>query len=248
MERERGVVIVALPSVVEAVRAAIAQHGSLHAAAASAPNAHSFTGRSRAFVMTAGGIECVVRHYQRGGAAGRLLDDEFLNIGEPRPLRELRASAAARTRGVSTPEVVATVTYRAGAGAYYRADIATRLVPRAIDLAELSLGGSADVRVRCAGWTAAGALLRQMFAAGLRHADLNLRNMLITGTAEGSAAATLLDLDRAVVGDRAVSDVAGRRMLERLHRSRRKLESVYGERVTAAELAAFAAALAGVDA
>ncbi|HSJ05211.1 MAG TPA: hypothetical protein VK936_00830 [Longimicrobiales bacterium] len=57
--------------------------------------------------------------------------------------------------------------------------------------------------------------------------------------------ALLLDLDRATVTDGPASGRARDRMLDRLHRSRRKIESATGRRAGAAELAALDAALAG---
>jgi hypothetical protein len=69
------------------------------------------------------------------------------------------------------------------------------------------------------------------------------------GAASDSAAdaprALLLDLDRAVIREHGVSDVARNRMLERLHRSRRKLESRAGVRTTEAELMSFEEGLRG---
>jgi 3-deoxy-D-manno-octulosonic acid kinase len=231
IERERGAEIAALPSVITDIRAAIRSHGTLYDWAAAQPAARSLAGRGAAYAAG----DRVVRHYRRGGLVARVLYDRYLRAGEPRPLRELRASATARARGVATPEVLAAVVYDAGI-LMYRADIATRLVPDAIDLAEAALGpGRLEPAQRVAAWRAAGALLRSAFAAGVIHRDLNLRNILIgrDGTAH------LLDLDRADVRSRGASDGARRRMLERLHRSRRKLEVRYGVRADDVELRAF---------
>jgi 3-deoxy-D-manno-octulosonic acid kinase len=166
-----------------------------------------------------------------------VLGDRYVRLGETRPLRELRASAAARARGVATPEIVAAVAY--GAGPVYRADLATVRVPHSADLADTVLGPARRPPAeRLAAWQAAGALLRRAFGAGVVHADLNLRNILIQrGTPHPTA--FLLDLDRAVVRNGGAGDVARQRMLGRLHRSRRKLEAELGSTVTAAELAAF---------
>lgn len=251
--------VVALPSAMEAVLSALAEHGTLYAAAASVSGAASFKGRGAAYRMQQPSGDWLVRHYWRGGAAAHVLRDEYLRVGEPRPLRELRASAEVRARGVATPEVVAAITYPAGG--MYRADMATRFIPDGIDLAELSLGGATvGPRAEVTGprpahdlataWRDAGTLLRSAFAAGVEHADLNLRNILIAGArtpGRPPSGALLLDLDRAVIHDRELSDVASYAILERLHRSRRKLENEYGARVTAAELAAFSEGLAGND-
>jgi tRNA A-37 threonylcarbamoyl transferase component Bud32 len=150
----------------------------------------------------------------------------------------LWASAAARSRGVPTPEVVATVSYPAGP--FYRADLATHYVEDSADLAERVLGterAAPEQRVEI--WRAAGALLRLAFAAGVEHRDLNLRNILVQQRDDGRPAAFLLDLDRAVVHDQAVNNSVRSRMMNRLQRSRRKLELAAGVRTTAEELAVF---------
>jgi 3-deoxy-D-manno-octulosonic acid kinase len=241
--RERGVEYVALPSVVAPLAAALREAGTLYDWAAAQPDARAFTGRGRAYGVDTAAGTWVVRHYRRGGLVAPLLGDRYLRLGAARPLRELAASAAAQARGVPTPEVVAALVY--AAGPLYRADLATRYVPASADLAETVLGGGrADAAGRLAAWSAAGALLRTAFDAGVEHADLNLRNILVS-QAETGPRALLLDLDRAAVRDAGLGDVVRSRLLARLHRSRRKLESALGQRASAAELAAFTAAVEG---
>jgi 3-deoxy-D-manno-octulosonic acid kinase len=242
MQRERGAIVVALPHVIELVVRAIATRGSLYASAAAERDAQVFTGRGMAYRLVRDDEDWVVRHYRRGGAIAHVLDDEFLRAGEVRPLRELRASTSARARSVPTPEVTAAVIYPSAV--FYRADLATRYIPRGTDLATIALGGGVSNDTRLAAWRAAGQLLRSAFAAGVDHADLNLRNILIQTDAQGTRA-WLLDLDRAVVRDRELSDVARNRILERLHRSRRKLEAATHNSVSAEQLAVFDAALRG---
>jgi hypothetical protein len=84
--------------------------------------------------------------------------------------------------------------------------------------------------------------LRSAFTAGLEHADLNLRNILITGPAAGPRA-LLLDLDRAVVHEKPLRAAVRSAMIARLHRSRAKLEKLAGEETGAEALAAFRAGL-----
>ncbi|HUF51724.1 MAG TPA: lipopolysaccharide kinase InaA family protein [Longimicrobiales bacterium] len=244
MERERGAIVVALPSVMGDVRAAIRDAGTLYGAAAVQPAARAFAGRGRAYhMMTADGA-VVVRHYLRGGAAARVLTDEYARVGTARPLRELEASVAARACGVATPEVVASVVYPAGA--VYRADIATRYIALSTHLADVTLSEQRlDAQTRFEAWRAAGNLLRSAFDAGVHHADLNMRNILIRVAEDGAVGALLLDLDRAVVRPHAVRTDARRAMLDRLHRSRRKLEQAAAYATPPSELDAFNAALRG---
>ncbi|CAN5770798.1 3-deoxy-D-manno-octulosonic acid kinase [soil metagenome] len=240
-ERERGAYIVALPSIMEMVQQAITESGTLFDWAASRPGAREYTGRGSAWGVATPDGDWVVRHYRRGGAAARVLNDRYINAGATRPLIELTASVRARNRGVATPEVVTAVVY--AAGPTYRADLATRLVRDSADLAESVLGPDRlDAAGRLAAWRAAGDLLRIAFAAGVEHADLNLRNILIQRSDAGTQA-HLLDLDRAVVREQPVSQVARSSMLQRLHRSRRKLETAAGGQTSSDELEAFDAAL-----
>jgi 3-deoxy-D-manno-octulosonic acid kinase len=227
----------------------------MHDWAAAQPGARAFEGRGAAYAVHGAGAGWVVRHYRRGGSVAWILGDRYVRIGALRPLRELHASVLARDRGVATPEIVAAVVYPSGA--FYRADLVTRLIPDSADLADTALGTArAGPAARIASWHAAGALLRGAFAAGIRHADLNLRNILIRrrdgAVAETAAAAhpdgsraVLLDLDRAEVRDGAVPAGARAAMLRRLHRSRRKLERALGTTTSVAELTAFEQGLAG---
>jgi 3-deoxy-D-manno-octulosonic acid kinase len=237
-QRERGAEIVALPAVSAIVVEAVRAYGTLHAWAAAQHDARSMRGRGAAYAVLTGEGAWVVRHYRRGGMVARLLADRYLKLGTGRPLTELHASSLARARGVRTPEVVAAIVYGAGP-LLYRGDLATRLVPGGQDLADAVLGrGRGAMDERAAAWRAAGELLRDAFAGGVIHADLNMRNILVQSTPDGTVA-HLIDLDRAVIGETAAGDAVRRRMLARLHRSRAKLERACGVRVTAAELAAF---------
>ena len=242
-QRERGAVIVALPAVLPEVVAAVQAAGTLYDWAAACPNAQPFTGRGAAYRVRLGAVDALVRHYHRGGFVARLARDSYVRAGEPRPLRELRVSVAVRAAGVPTPEVLAAVVH--ARGPLYRGDLATHFVADSSDLAALTWESARwSEPLRAAAWHAAGMLLRRSFAAGVRHADLNLRNILVTRE-HGPVHALLLDLDRARIA--VVNDVARHAMLERFHRSRRKLETAFGVPVDAADLAAFEQGLNGPE-
>jgi 3-deoxy-D-manno-octulosonic acid kinase len=235
--------IVADGAALERVCAAVAQGGTLYGWAKAAPGAASLAGRSPAYRVDAAGDEWVVRHYWRGGAIGPLLDDRYPAGRLPRPFRELLVSHEARERGVPTPRVVAAVVYPARA--FYRGDLATAYVPDSADLADVTFG---PVRLplaeRAAAWRAAGVLVRVAAERGLRHPDLNLRNVLLYGPAEAPLAC-VLDLDRARLEDGALRPVDREAMVGRLHRSRRKLERTHGERLDDRSLWSFAEGLRG---
>ena len=216
--------------------------GSLYAFARSA-GGDALGGRVAARVVAVPGGEWVVRHYSRGGWVAPLLGDRYLRVGEPRPIRESVVSAGARARGVATPEVCAFVVHPRGA--FYRADLATVRIPEATDLADLSLGpGQLEEPERVEAWRAAGRLLRTVFDAGVVHTDLNLRNIVVTQPSGAAATAHLLDLD----GGRLLRRPSPRHvhaMLQRLHRSRLKLEARSGREVGEAALVAFQEGLDG---
>ena len=170
-----------------------------------------------------------VRHYRRGGAAARLLGDRYWGVGRSRPERELEASLYARAHGVRTPAVVAGVVYRAGPSGvlgFYRADLVTELVPSARSLAAaLQADGDALAPLR-----RAGALVRALSEAGVRHPDLNAGNVVLDGKGD----AWVLDLDRAARLARP-SPAATHGMLRRLERSLRKGEHERGRPLSTEE-------------
>lgn len=170
-----------------------------------------------------------VRHYWRGGAvAAPLLSDRYLSVGEPRPFRELTVSHEARRRGIPTPAVVAGAVYPAGI--VHRADLVTELVPDAVELAQVLFGPEAPERsVALAALTEAGRLIGRMAEAGLRHPDLNARNVLLTRT-EAGPTAHVLDLDRCGIARDPLSPDP---MLRRLERSLHKLARTTGRTLDA---------------
>ena len=221
-----GALVVARPEALEWGRQALAQHGSLHVAAV-ANATLQLHGRGPIPVISnpqGEGSAWVVRHYRRGGAM-RFLDDRFLRLERPRSLRELESSVRAQEMGITTPRVVAAAVYPSGL--FYRADLVTELVYDARELADVLLGtadGSvppSDRDIRALALTSAHRLITRMVEQGVRHPDLNARNILLTRSGQG-AEAILLDLDRCVVGSPAPGD--GERLRRRLTRSVRKLQ------------------------
>jgi 3-deoxy-D-manno-octulosonic acid kinase len=171
---------------------------------------HSGRGRGRVVFFTFQGRELALRHYRRGGWAGRLVEDRYLWLGESRTrsFREWRMLDRLRKAGLPVPAPVAAAWRREGA--WYRADLVTERVPAAEPLsARLAAGASVD-------WGRIGRMLQDFHAAGACHADLNAHNILVD--AEG--APWLLDFDRGRVRP------PGRwqqRNLARLERSLRKI-------------------------
>jgi tetratricopeptide (TPR) repeat protein len=160
----------------------------------------------------------LVRRCRRGGLLGRFLGDTHFN--GRRFLREIALSDALRRRGIPTPEAIGGVRREVIPGVY-RAEILTREVPGSLDLAAALRTlppGEAGAERKRELLAAAARLLRQMHDAGLWHADLNARNILIIP--DGSA--MILDLDRAELLDEL--PFRGRAAnLARLYRSLHKL-------------------------
>lgn len=216
---------------------------SLAAWAAGRPRAETRTGRGAVHVVDApagaNGDRYAVRHYRRGGLMAPLLGDRYLAVGTPRPLVELMAATAARGRGVATPAVVAGTVRPAGL--FYRADLVTEYVP-GYDLARVLWEDAAP-------WTAAEALeaagrfVARVEHAGLRHPDLNARNLLLDPVP--GATVHVLDLDGARM---VAAGGADDRMRRRLRRSLHKLERAYGRPLSGEAWAALHRGLRGGEA
>jgi predicted Ser/Thr protein kinase len=137
-----------------------------------------------------------------------------------------------RSAGIATPEIVAFLVYRAGS-ILRRGDVLTREV-HGEDLGA-ALDASASSETRNAALESAAALVASLSRAGAHHADLNLRNILISNNA-----AYILDIDRVrfhVPGDPIVM----RANIERLQRSLRKRRDIDGLPVDENEIVAIGA-------
>ena len=208
------------PEVEAWVRGAFARGEGLHEAATRQADM-ILQGRGPVPVLTTPRGRWVVRHYHRGGKVARLLHDRHLRIGLARPLREARASNEVRRRGIPTPRVMAGAVYPSGP--FYRADIVTEFVADAVDLAHLLFKEERSRRERSDVLREVGRLLARSAAAGIEHADLNARNVLVEQE-RGGPLPLFLDLDRCRVLPPGVR-ADPRRMLARLFRSLRKHES-----------------------
>jgi tRNA A-37 threonylcarbamoyl transferase component Bud32 len=142
----------------------------------------------------------VVRRCVRGGILGKFLKELYLVGAGFRPLRELKVSEHARAHGISTPEILAVAFERVGLF-FYRGAVATREVKQSADL-EAELG---SIGCPVAGETLAekrtatallGKLVAKMHGAGIWHADLHLKNVLLARE-KGVSRLYLLDLDAA---------------------------------------------------
>ncbi len=174
-------------------------------------------------VQLAAGERVLIREYRRGGALRHL--NQATYFVPNRALDELRVTVVAHKRGVSVPHVVAAVERRAGIG--YRATFVTRWIDGARDLAAwvTAAGPESSSTVM----RAAGAEVARMHRAGIAHPDLNLRNLLVEARATAnSPGITIIDFDRAILGESPISARRRARDLRRLARSARKLATPIG--------------------
>ena len=226
------------------VRYCLDRNRGLHAAAGEARESTSFPGRFPVHVIpakvpsndgAARSLQWAVRHYARGGRVfASLLGDRYLRLGLPRPFLEIAASEGLRARGIPTPRVMAAAVYPQGL--FYRGDLVTELVPGSTNLAEdlfdgrrMGPGGAAD---RQEALRATGLLVRMLGQAGVRHRDLNARNVVLEW--KGAAPrAHILDLDRCDMG--SGGSISPESMLTRLRRSLRKWERRTGLNLSAKE-------------
>lgn len=213
-----NVVVVARVAAAAGLRAALSSAPTLHAWAASVPGAEPFQGRTTAWGVRLPGaaIEVVVRHARRGGVLAPIRGDRYVWPG--RAPWELETSLRLQEAGVRTPDVIAFALYPAGPG-LCRCDVATRRLPAGAEFPAAWKGS--DAATREALLVAVGTLLRDLRAAGARHADLNAKNLYVARDG-GRWHAWVLDVDRVRFHSPNDADV-GAQNLARLDRSIRKL-------------------------
>lgn len=191
----------------------------LYEYAARQPDAVPLVGRAPVFVVNLPG-DCgrvVVRHNMRGGWMAKVSKDLF--VFPTRGFRELLASLRLRASGVSTPEVVAYVSYPIS-WAFRRSDVATREIANGHDLS-VALAKVTDHTHRVMVLDAIAKLLRSLTRAGAHHQDLNLKNVLLTAGQGPELDAHVLDVDRVRFSSPG-SPLVAKANLDRLIRSLRK--------------------------
>jgi len=211
--------------------------GSLYEAAARDLAARPLQGRGVAYAVAlpVTGTRAVVRHNRHGGLLAPLTRDLFL--APTRAPHELTVALRLDALGVPTPDVLM---YGVAAAAllFYRADVVTREIVAGRDLAAF-MSREANDADRAAAWDATRSLVRAMNDAGVRHHDLNVKNVLLA-PGENGLAAYLLDVDRVTFGAPGSPQIA-RANVARLLRSARKWRDERGVRFEERELAALGA-------
>jgi 3-deoxy-D-manno-octulosonic acid kinase len=170
-------------------------------------------GRGRTLLLDTEYGPAVLRQYLRGGWPARLSRDLYLFTGyqRSRPLAEFHMLAELSDLGLPVPVPLAALCARQGL--WYRGCLMMERILQVTPLADLIAEHLDDDSL----WRRCGAVIRRFHAAGVVHADLNARNILV---GQGPAI-HLVDFDRARLA--ATDAAAFRANLARLRRSLEKL-------------------------
>ncbi len=134
----------------------------------------------------------MVRVCHRGGIITCLLTDAYLVVN--RPVREFKAHWQVERRGLPVPQVLGVMWARRGP--WVSGALATELLPGPDLLEWLQGNASGEFRLeRTQMLRSVGALVREMHGRGVWHADLQVKNIVIS-----DGLPHLIDLDRAVIG------------------------------------------------
>ena len=172
----------------------------------------------------------VVRDYRHGGLLGKLFGRVFCD-GD-RPLHEVCINEIALQRGVPSAEVIA-VTKKKLCGPFYRANFITREITGAVDLLQFIQETPLEAvqRSKRAIISALVKLIRTMHDAGIYHADLHLKNILLKQDAAEVFTAYIIDLDKSFVADKLTVEQRMKNLL-RLNRSIDKIRWFFGQTIT----------------
>lgn len=157
----------------------------------------------------------VLRHYLRGGLAGRITRDLYLWAGEnrSRPFMEWRMLAKMADSGLRVPRPAAARYVRFGP--FYKADIITVRIPDVVPLSEYI----ANEALAADFWSALGAAVQDFHARGVFHADMNAYNLQVDKDGD----LWMLDFDR---GRLLPPGPWQQKTLSRLHRSLQKIATL----------------------
>ena len=177
------------------------------------PDSRRFPGRGTVVSAPFAGLgTLIIRPCVHGGFWGRLAHD--LYWGPRRVCREILRSERLTQMGIPTPRIQAALFYPAGP--FFRMEVVTSFIQGGRDLNDLiSSRPPAGQRSRI--FSAVRKLLEQLQRHGVRHPDLNARNILLSPSGSGSWNAWLLDVDAVHFGDSSspAIDTANRHRLLR---------------------------------
>jgi 3-deoxy-D-manno-octulosonic acid kinase len=146
-------------------------------------------GRGNALMLDTPFGPAVLRQYLRGGGAAKISRDRYLFLGysRSRPIAEAHFTAKLTALDLPVPHVLAAICQRHGMS--YSAALLTQRIPQVTPLADLL----ATRECEDAMWLGIGRCIRRFHNAGVDHADLNARNILV----DSCGKIWLIDFDRA---------------------------------------------------
>ena len=174
-------------------------------------------GRGSAWFIDSPFGPVVLRQYLRGGWVAAISRERyfFTTVSRSRPLREFHLLAALYKQGLPVPRPVAALCEHFGL--ISSGSIMTMRISSAQTLADILPGNPGSPELDAVFWGSVGKCIRQFHNAGVWHADLNARNILL----DDELRVFLIDFDRARFTPGTA--VNGKRNLDRLKRSLVKL-------------------------
>ncbi len=166
-----------------------------------------------------GNESLVVREYWHGGLFGKVLKDFFWDAS--RPLRELSICEAARRRRINTTEIIAIIKNKI-VGPLHKLQLVTREISNSVDLIELLSHpekNQLDIKKREIINKMAMAV-KEMHDAGIYHADLHLKNILVKFDEDERVDVYIIDLDKS----KQYEKISFRRRMNNIIRLDRSLE------------------------
>ena len=170
------------------------------------------------------GKSLLIRQYRRGGVLRYINKEKYL--GPRRPLDEMRICREAAARGVPVAEVVGAIVE--ARGPFRLCSLVTEEIEDTIDLGEyicwLPAAPPREILAEKRNIIEATArAVRKMHDAGLYHADLQAKNILVRRTTKG-VEVFFIDLDKSVIKEKLPERLRARN-LRRLNRSIIKIQS-----------------------
>ena len=225
--------VVTRDALVDDARALLAD-GTLYEAAARDLGARVLQGRGIAYAIAlpGSGTRVVVRRNRHGGLFAPFTRDLFLP--PTRAPYELNVALELIAAGVRTPAVVMYGVERVHA-IFRRAEVVTTEIAGGRDLSTYMRAEETQGQ-RAEAWSAARALVRALNAAGARHHDLNVKNILLAPGVTGLEA-WVLDVDRVTFRDGNAARVRfgnAARLLRSARKWRDERGAVFDERELAA--------------
>lgn len=169
----------------------------------------------------------IIRDYKHGGLFGKLFGNVFFNWN--RPFNEIYVNEIAFQKNVPTAEAIA-VYKRKLWGVFYKASFISKEVTDAVDIIQFLRESPIEFiqKSKRSIISALARLIRNMHDAGIYHADLHLKNILLKKDTKDGFNAYIIDLDKSVFLDSLGVNQRIKNLL-RLDRSFEKMRCLLGK-------------------